>query len=353
MEKKIFTVGPVYVRDEVRAEMSNQMFSHRSENYTDLQSEVVPKLKRLMQTENDVFLFTNTATGVWEACIRNCVSEGGRVLSCVNGAFSKRWSQVVEANGRTVDVLEKEMGEPILPEELDAALSESDAEAVTIVHNETSAGVLNPLEELLSVTKKYDVLSFVDTVSSIGGTEVDVDKWGIDVCLFSVQKCLAVPPGLAVGSVSARALELSSEMKNKGYYFDFMVLKKYMDKNQTPSTPAIPQIFALNKQLDIIFEEGLENVWARHKEVSDYVKSESIGLGMKLFPDPDYASPTLSCLETPGRNAKDVVSALKERGYVIGSGYGNLKEKTIRIGNMGNIYMEDVEDLMGVMKEVY
>lgn len=348
---KLFTVGPVYVRDEVRQEMARQMFSHRSGEYASLHGALLGKLQKLLDTKNQVLIYTSSGTGIWESCARNCVEK--KALSCVNGEFSKKFATVIKANGKEVEILEKPIGQAILPEELDTALSKSNADSVSIVHNETSTGVMNPLKELVKVCNDHGVLPMVDVVSSVGGAPIYVDKWGIDVCLFSVQKCLGVPPGLACASVSARALERSAKATNKGYYFDMKMLEKYNLKNNTPATPPIPQMFALSKSLDLIFEEGLEKVWDRHKKVSDYVKKRCIkDFGFKLFPDPRYASQTLSCIETGAINSNDLLAKMKARGYIIGSGYGDLKEKTFRVGNMGNVYMEDVEEMLDVMSRM-
>ncbi|MBN2518749.1 MAG: alanine--glyoxylate aminotransferase family protein [Candidatus Altiarchaeota archaeon] len=348
---KLFTAGPVYVRQEIREEMAKQMFSHRSSEYVSLHSGLIPKIQKLLQTQNEVFLYASSATGVWESAARNCVRK--KALSCVNGEFSKRFGEVIKANGKEVETLEKKPGQAILPEDLDSALSTTDADAVSIVHNETSTGVMNPLKGLMKVCKEYDVTSLVDVVSSVAGAEVDVDKWGIDVCLFSVQKCLGVPPGLSCASVSEKALKTSESMANKGYYFDMMVLKKYHGKSHYPSTPPIPQIFALSKSLDFLFEEGLQNSWARHRKVSDFVKQRCIkDLKFKLFCDPEYASQTISCIDTCGKNSPEILKKMKEKRYIIASGYGPYKETTFRVGNMGNVYMGDVEEMLEVLEEV-
>lgn len=350
---KLYTVGPVYVRDEVREEMSKQMFSHRSSDYTNLHGGVVPKLKEMMFTENHVLIYPSSATGIWESAAQNCVEK--KAVSCVQGAFSKRFAEVVQANGKEVELLEKPEGRAILPEELDAVLAESDADSVTMVYNETATGVMNPLEDLMKVCKKYDILTIVDVVSAVAGAPLYVDKWNIDVCLFSVQKCLAVPPGLACASVSERALARSNESKTKAYYFDMKVLEKYYLKNQTPATPPIPQIFALSKSLDFILEEGMENVWARHKKVSDFCKKRCTeDMGFELFCDPKYASQTLSCISTAakGINSKELLSKMKEKQYIVGGGYGSHKEDSFRVGNMQNVSMGDMEEMLEVMEEV-
>ncbi len=346
---KLFTVGPVYVRDEVRQEMAKQMFSHRSSDYASLHSGVVPKVQKLLFTNKLTLLYPSSATGIWESCARNCVEK--KTLCCANGAFSKKFGEVIAANGKEVEYLEKPLGQAILPDELDEALSKSGADSVSIVHNETSTGVMNPLEDLVKVCKKHNALSMVDVVSSVAGAPIYVDKWGIDVCLFSVQKCLAVPPGLACASVSEAALERSARAKNKGYYFDMKVMEKHHLKNNTPATPPISQIFALSKSLEFIMEEGIENVWARHKKVSDFVKKRCEELGFTLFPDGRYASQTLSCMRS-GKPVKELLDAMRKKGYIIGSGYGEVKEVTFRVGNMGNVYMQDVEEMLGAMEGV-
>jgi predicted phosphoserine aminotransferase len=345
---KLFTVGPVYVRDEVREEMSRQMFSHRSSDYKELHGGVIPKLQELLFTKNHVMIYPSSATGIWESAAQNCVEK--KALSCVQGAFSQRFAEVIEANGKVVERLEKAPGEAVTPEELDSVLSATDVDSVSMVYNETSTGIMNPLEELMKVCKDHDVFTIVDVVSAVAGAPLYVDKWDIDICLFSVQKCLAVPPGVACASISERALERSEKAIGKGYYFDMKVLEQYHLKNQTPATPPIPQIFALSKSLDFILEEGIENVWTRHKEISDYVKKRCKGMGFSVFGNEKYASQTLSCIES-GEITKELLKKMKEKGYIIGSGYGKVKETTFRVGNMGNVHMGDAEEMLDVMEE--
>jgi aspartate aminotransferase-like enzyme len=350
---KLFTVGPVYVRKEVREEMSRQMFSHRSADYAKLHGDMVGKVQRLLATKDLVLVYTSSATGIWESCARNCVEK--KALACSNGEFSKRFGETIRANGKEVDFLEKPPGKGITPEELDKAIKKSKPDSVAIVHNETSTGVMNPLKDLVKVCRENHVLSMVDVVSSVAGVPIFVDDWGIDVCLFSVQKCLGVPPGLACASVGSEALERSAKAINKGYYFDMKVMEKHALKNNTLATPPIPQMFALSKSLDFIFEEGLEKVWQRHKAVSDYVKKRCTeDFGFDLFPDPKFASDTLSCISTKGTkvSAKDLLVKMKGKGYVIGSGYGEFKETTFRVGNMGNVHMADAKEMLDVMEGI-
>ena len=351
---KIFTVGPTYVNDEVRAEMSHQMFSHRSGEYVELHKALIEKLRKFLQTENDIFLYTSSSTGCMESSVRNCISEQGTGLSTICGAFGKRFSEIITENGRKLVITEVPWGKANRGEQLDAALSKNpEVEAITITHCETSTSLLNPLEELCKVAKEHDVLLIVDTVSSMAGTKIDVDKLGIDFCFFGVQKCFAVPPGLAVATVSKKALEKAETVKNRGHYFDFINLKKSNDQHMTPYTPPMPQMFGLSKQLDLIFEEGIENRFERHEKVSARVRNGCKDLGFSVFPDEKYASPTMSCLSIPeGFNMKGMMAKMKERGFILASGYGKVKDTTFRVGNMGNVTMDDVNEMLENLEEV-
>ncbi|ODS34939.1 MAG: hypothetical protein A7316_04720 [Candidatus Altiarchaeales archaeon WOR_SM1_86-2] len=353
MEKpRLFTVGPTWVRDDVLKEMSRQMFSHRSGDYVELHKELIAKLKKFLGTENDVLLYTSSSTGVMESAARNCISEGGKALTLICGAFGERFGEIVEQNGRKVLREEVDWGKANTPESLDAVLAENnDVEAVTITHCETSTALLNPLKDLVRVAKQHGVLTLVDAVSSMGGVSIDVND--IDVCFFGVQKCMSVPPGLAVASVSDKALEKAREVENRGHYFDFLNLKKYNDKHMVPYTPPIPQMFALSKTLDIIGEEGRENRFATHRKVSARVREGVKELGFEIFTDERYLSPTLSCVSVPGEiDLPDMMSGMRKRGFILASGYGRIKDSTFRVGNMGNVTMDDVDEMLENLAEV-
>lgn len=361
MEKpKLFTVGPVYVNKEVLKEMSHQMFSHRSNEYRELHKNLIVKLKKVMKTKNEIFFFTSSSTGVMEAIVRNLMDEKDEALCLTNGAFGERFAEIFEYNEKNAKRLEIPWGKPILPEDVEKILdNNSKISLVTLIHNETSTGMMNPLKEISKVVKKYNVLFCVDTVSSMGGAEIDVDVYNIDVCFFGIQKCLAVSPSMAITSVSERALNKSKTVKNKGFYFNFEILKKSNDKNETPVTPSIPQMFALNKSLDIIEKEGLENRILRHKKISEYVRKRVKEMGFEIFPDENYASQTLTCVDFrkfkekyKNFDAQIMHKEMKERGFLLAQGYGKIKDITFRIGNMGNVLMEDVEEMLNELDEV-
>jgi len=232
--KKLFIPGPTHVDDEILAAMSVPMIGHRDKLYSDLHGDVVSKLKKFLQTEGRIYLSTSSSTGMMEGSIRNCVKKKALMTDC--GAFSKRWVEIAQLNGKEIDVIKVDMGKATTPEMVDEYLSKGGFDTVCITHNETSTGVMNPIEEIGKLVKeKYpDVLVLVDAVSSMGGAEIKVDEWGLDVVLAGTQKAFALPPGLCVVTVSDAAFDYSAEVENKGFYFNFEALEKKAIKNQTP-----------------------------------------------------------------------------------------------------------------------
>ncbi len=350
---KLFTVGPVACYPRVLDVMDTQMFSHRSKEYRETHREITKRLQDFLETEEKVFTFPSSGSGVMESSVRNCVNE--KMLCCTNGAFGRRYANVAEANGREVEKLEIESGKPIPPEELDEKLSKlPDVEAVTITYNETSTGLLNPLSELGKVVEEHDKLLFVDAVSGMGGAEIKVDEWNIDICFASSQKCFGVPPGLAVGSVSKEALEKARKAENKGWYFD---LSRYEDydkkKSGTHMTPPVPQVLALNESLKMIEEKGKEKHFEMYKNRSMKIKEGIEDLGLSLFPEEGYESPTVSCVNAPeGKSGLEVYNEMREKGFELAKGYGDLSEKTFRIGNMGYVTFEKIDLMLEALEEV-
>jgi len=281
-----------------------------------------------------------------EGAIRNTVKR--KLLSFVNGAFAERWYHIAKANGKDVDVISVDWGKAIKPEMVEEALKRNKYEAVLITHNESSTGVMNPLKEICEVMRKFpDVLLLVDSVSALFGVPVDIDGWGIDVIFASVQKCFALPPGLTVTVVSDRAFEKAKKIDNRGYYFDFITMARYYDeRKQTPATPAISLLYAMDLQLDRMLKEGMENRFRRHLEMALLARNWA-KRNFELFAEPGYESVTLTTvLNTKGIDVKGLNESLKERGYVISNGYGKLKGKTFRIGHMGDLTVEELKDLL-------
>lgn len=355
---KLFTAGPVACFPEVLEIMKVQMFSHRAKEYKIVHMDTVERLKKFLEVEKgEVLLFPSSGTGIMEASIRNGVSKGGKVLVTIIGAFGKRYKEVVESNGRKAVVLEYEPGKAVKPEDLDEALKKNpDVEAVTITYNETSTGVLNPLPELAKVAKEHDKLVFVDAVSAMGGADIKVTKWGIDVVFGSSQKAFGVPPGLAIGAFSEEFIEIANKAEEKGWYFDVPKYIKYQYKKQgTPSTPPMPQVFGLNVVLRIIEKMGGKEEWLKmYQKRAEIIRNGVREIGLEILAEPGYESPTITAVLTPEGIKGDVIyEEMRKRGFEIAKGYGEgIKEKTFRIGHMGYMTFEDIEEMLQNLKEV-
>jgi aspartate aminotransferase-like enzyme len=352
MYKKLFIPGPTHVRDEILEAQAAPMLGHRSKEYSRLQGEITPKLQQLLYTQQRVYLFASSSSGVMEGSVRQASTK--RVLNTVCGAFSKRWYQMTQANGVPCDKLEVPMGQATTVELVDSALAKGDYDAITLTHNETSTGVMNPVREIAAmIHDKYpDVLILVDAVSSMAGVKIEFDAWGLDVCLAGVQKCFATPPGLTVCAVSDRARERALQVPNRGHYFAYDQMDKKYEASQTPATPAISLIQALNKQMDDILAEGLENRYARHAEMAGIVR-EWARKNFGLYGDERYLSNTVTNVEnTRGISVAGLNEELGNRGAMISNGYGDLKEKCFRIGHMGDHQVADIRWLLGEIDDI-
>jgi aspartate aminotransferase-like enzyme len=343
----MFVPGPVDVAPEVLAAQTRPMLPHRSKEFEELFRKNEERVKQVFYTQYRVFQGACSGSGMQEAGIRNFVQES--VLSCVNGAFAQRWNDVAVSNGKQADKLEVEFGEAITPDMLRDALKKKHYEAVTIVHNETSTGVQNPVQELCKVVHEVspDTLILVDAVSSLAGVKIEMDAWGIDFLLTSSQKCFALPPGLALAAASDRAMKKAESVSNRGWYFDLLLMEKHRLKDSTPMTPAMSLIFALDKQLDRILEEGLENRFARHAAMSKKVQDFCIANGMEPLAKEPYRSRTVVTVKN---ELKWDISALNKflqtRGMRIANGYGKIKDLTYRVATMGETTMEDIDKLL-------
>jgi aspartate aminotransferase-like enzyme len=346
MYKKLFIPGPTHVRDEILQAQTAPMLGHRTKEYSDLHLEVTPKLQQFLYTQQRVYMYASSSTGVMEGAVRQASTK--RVLNTVCGAFSKRWHQITADNGILCDTVEVPMGQAITPELVDEALSAGDYDALTIVMNETSTGVLNPVPDIAALVRENhpDVLILVDAVSCMAGVKIEFDAWGLDVCLAGVQKCFALPPGLTVCAVSDRARERAKQVANPGHYFSYAQMDKRYEKGQTPATPAISLIQALNTQMDDILAEGLENRWKRHEEMATQVQDWARRY-FALYSDERYLSPTVTNVEnTRGISVAGLNEELGQRGAMISNGYGDLKEKCFRIAHMGDLTAGDIQWLL-------
>lgn len=352
---RLFTAGPVACFPWVLEEMGRQMFSHRSPEYQEVHMETVDLLKWFLKTDGYVVLVPSSGTGLMEASIRNGVPNGGAVLVTVIGAFGERYNEVVEWNGRRAKKLVFKLGEPVDPFILDKFLSENpDIIAVTVTHNETSTGVLNNLDEICGVVGKYDVMLFVDAVSSMGAVDIDLGRQDIDFIFSSSQKAFGVPPGLAFCAFSKRFLDKAYEVGERGWYFDIPLYVDYLErKRSTPSTPPIPQVLGLRATLRRIRDMGRDNWFRMYSDRAGLIRRRIYELGLDIVARRGYESPTITAVYTPdGVRGDDVYFGLRERGVEIAKGYGPLKERTFRIGHMGNITDEDIDYLFNELEDL-
>lgn len=345
--------GPVEVRREILEAQTAWMIGHRGAEFAALFARLQEKLRQAFLTSSRVFVSGSSGTGLWEAAARNCIREGHKALHLVCGAFSERWAEVSQANGKQVDVLSVEWGQAITPEKVTDALRRQHYDAVCVVHNETSTGVINPLQAIAEVVHQHeDTLLLVDAVSSFLGAELRVDEWGIDVALTSSQKALALPPGLAFAAVSDRVLERARQVAHRGYYFDFLVMEEHLLKNSTPSTPPISLLFATDRQLDDVLAEGLENRWERHLLMRERTIEWALSRGFGLFAQQGYRSPTVTAVEnTPGIDIKAMAAFMRERGFAMDTGYGVLKGRTFRIAHMGDMSAATLDEVLAGLDE--
>src|SRR5467141_3595355 len=313
---KLFTPGPVEVSAKTLAAFSRPMIGHRGDDFKNLYRDVHSKLQTLFGTRQSVFLSTSSAWGVMEASIRNLVDRG--VLCCMCGAFSDKWLDVAKRCGKNAESLQVDWGKHIDHKDVDARLATGKFDTVTLVHNETSTGVINPLPEVCCVLAKYpDVALVVDTVSSFAGVKIDMDALGIDVMLTGAQKALALPPGFSLFSVSEKAFARAKKIENRGYYFDFLEFKKQQAEWMTPSTPSISHIFALQSKLDEIFEEGLLERFERHAKTNALVHDWVRRAGFDFFAEDGYRSRTLTCVKNArGVDVLAMVKKLREKHHL-------------------------------------
>ena len=330
------------------------MIGHRMPECVDLFASIQGKIRQVFYTEKRVYINASSGTGLQEAAVRNCTDK--KVLNCINGAFSQRWHEVTVGNGKAHETLEVAWGQPILPEPVVERLASGEFDAVTIVHNETSTGAVSPIQEIAQAIRALpnggEIMILIDSVSGLSGARLECDAWDLDVVLTSSQKAFALPAGLAFCAVSDRALAKAQTVAHRGYYFDFVDLEKYLLRNQTPATPAISLMYALDAQLDDMLAEGMENRFARHLAMRDQTIAWAKSRGFTLFGHIEYASPTVTCLNNDrGIDVGALNKHLRQRGMIISNGYGVLKGKNFRIAHMGDTQPAELEELFAAIDE--
>jgi aspartate aminotransferase-like enzyme len=353
---KLHIPGPVEVSEKTFRAFCSPMSGHRGQGFKDLYAKAQPQLQQLLSTQQLVFISTSSAWGVMEAAIRNLVAK--KVLNCMCGAFSDKWFDVSKRCGKQAEALQVPWGSPIRAEQVDQKLSTGQFDALTLIHNETSTGVMSPLAEIAALKKKYpDVMFIVDSVSSMSGVPIKFDELGIDVLLAGTQKAFALPPGTAIFVCSKAAMAKAAQANDRGYYFDFVEFQKNAEQSMTPSTPSIGHVFALSSKLDDFFAEGLEARYERHRLTNKMTRDWAAKHGFNLFPEPGFESITLTCISNgarPGGRTVDVPKLqklVKDQGFLIDGGYGKIKGTTFRVSNMGDETEASMGKLLAAMDE--
>ena len=345
--------GPTPVPDEVLQAMAKQMINHRGPEFVQALNEVTTKLKRIFQTKGDVLVLTGAGTGGLEAAIVNTLSPGDKVLATSIGVFGDRFTKIAQQYGADIIPLSFEWGKAADADTIRQTLqAEPKIKAVMVTHNETSTGVTNDLASISSVVKEFDKLLLVDAISSLGAIDLPVDNWHCDITVTGSQKAWMVPPGLTMVSVSEEGWRAHAEAKMPRFYWDFTKAKNYLEKGQTPWTPAVSIIFALQVALDMMLKEGLTNVVARHARVGKAAREGINSLGLSLFAEESHASNAVTAVAVPdGLDVKKLRKILKEEHQVVlAGGQQKLDGKIFRIGHLGWVNEKDIEAVISALK---
>jgi aspartate aminotransferase-like enzyme len=346
--------GPTPCPPQALEAMGRQMMNHRGEEFARILKSTTEKLKQVFQTRGDVFLLTASGTGGMEAAIVNTLSPGDKVLSVSNGFFAERFADIVQAYGAEAIPLSFEWGQPVDPDAIARALrADGGIKAVLVTHNETSTGMTNQLDEISTVVKTFDKLLIVDAISSLGCINLPVDDWHCDVVVTGSQKGWMVPPGLAMVSVSENAWRAHAQAKMPRCYWDFSLAKNYLQKGQTPWTPAVSVFYALDVTLDLMLSEGLANVFARHARLGQLTRNGVKALGLSLFPDENYASNTVTAVNASDKiDVSRLVRVLREEHEVIiAGGQQKLSGKIFRIGHLGSVNDADIKSVLEALSK--
>ena len=352
--------GPTPLPDEVLDAMHRDMISHRGGEFHDLLRDVTAMLKLGFQTENDVLVFPAAGTGGLEASLSNLFSPGDTLLSLTVGSFGDRYAEIAERFGLHVVRVPSPWGRPADLDALQHALAATpNVKGVLVTHNETSTGVQNDVSAVSRLVRQAAdaqgafPLLLVDCISSLGAVDIPADRWDIDVAITASQKAWMAPPGLTMLSVSARAWTAHNAAKLPRFYWDFTEAKRYLEKWETPYTPAVSLLYALHSSLTLITQEGLPNVFARHDRLRDRVRAAVRRMGLSLFAPDAIASRTVTAIQVPpGLTASAILSAMRDRGVIIAGGQDAYKEQIIRIGHMGFVTEHDIDQVMSALEAV-
>ena len=355
MHKKLLIPGPTEVSQEILREQTHPLIGHRSKEFSKLYAGITEKLTEFFELPEDYKPTVTTSSGaLWFDIVARSIVKN-KALVCVNGAFSERFGKAIRACGKNADFLEVEWGKVVKSDAIAEKLETKDYDTVAICHNESSTGARTPIRDVGRLIRRDypSVMLAIDSVSSMAGDKILPGEIGCDVIFASTQKCFALPPGLAVALVSDRAVERAQQVPNRGSYTDLLEIFKFDKKQQTPFTPNIPLFYALSKRMDLLLQETYENVYHRHLDMAKYTQQWAKN-HFEMFPEQGCESITVSCIvNSLGKSVKELNEKLAEKGFSIGNGYGKLKEKTFRIGHMGEWNTAGIKQVLAFIDEIW
>lgn len=351
--QQLLTPGPTAVPPEVLAALARPVIHHRSPDFAEVFALAQERLRAVFRTERDVLVFTASGTGAFESAVVNLLSPGERVLAVTQGEFGERWRALASAFGCDVVPLAYPWGDAPKADDLRAALEQSGARTVFLVHSETSTGVVCDLEPLLVVCAELRALSIVDAVSSLGAVPLETDAWGADVVVTGSQKALMTPPGLAFAAVSDGAWERTATATLPRFYWDWRRQRTVQAKGSTPFTPATSTVVALVEALGLVLADGLEAAFARHRALGRACRAGIKAIGLELYsPDDDSAAVLTGALTPEGVDAVALRLALRDRhGITIAGGHGDLVSRLFRIGHIGHVSVEQIAGALTAIEE--
>lgn len=355
MHKKLLIPGPTEVSQEILREQTRPIIGHREKAFSKLYDGIKAKLAKFFELNEQCKPTVTTSSGtLWFDIVgRSIVKE--KALVCVNGAFSERFGKTIRACGKKADFIEVEWGKAVKPDMIAEKLESGEYDTLAVCHNESSTGVRNPIHEIGKLVRHdyADIILAIDSVSAMAGDKTLPAEIGCDIIFASTQKCFALPPGLTISLVTNNAVERAKEVPNRGSYTDLVTIFEYDKKHQTPFTPNISLFYALNKRMDLLLEETYDHVYQRHKQMAKYTQQWA-KKNFALFPEPGYESITVTCVQnTTGKNVQELNQKLAEKNYMISNGYGKLKEKTFRIGHMGEWTVAGIKEAITAINEIW
>ena len=348
------TPGPTPCPDEVLEAMGGPMINHRGPEFRELILGLTEKLKQVFMTQNRLYILTASGTGSLEAALVNTLSPGDKVLAVSTGYFGDRFTDIARTYGAEVKKLDFEWGTAAGPDSIRSSLKEEpDIKAVLVTHNETSTGITNDLERISEVVKEEsNALLLVDAISSLGCVPLYTDRWHCDIVATASQKGLMVPPGLSFISVSQDAWDAIEGAKMPRFYFDLPAAQRYLERGQNPWTPNVSLFYGLDVAMDMMLDEGMEQVFSRHAHIGDITRQGVRALGLELLADEAHASNTVTAVKVPeGVDSGKLSETLRtERSIVLAGGQGTLQGKIFRIGHMGQVTEQDISEVLHALE---